>query len=79
MHPFFVGEMAEITNKSNRELIEELPAIMKKHSKDRLLIEVEKELGLDPVARGYNPADGTFNKESMAEVLLGIYRLKGEI
>jgi hypothetical protein len=64
---------------SNQEIAARLPEIMRKHLKDQLLIEVEKELGLDPMALGYNSADGTFKKESMAEVLLGIWRLKGKI
>lgn len=61
---------------TNERILEELPAIMKRFKKDDLLREVEKELGLDVTARGYNPDDGTFSKESMAEVLLGVWRLK---
>lgn len=64
---------------TNEQVVSEIPAILKRFKKDDLLKEVEKELGLAVTARGYNPDDGTFNKESMAEALLGIWRLKKQL
>lgn len=61
---------------ANEQIINEIPSIIKRFKKDDLLREVEKELGLPVVARGYRENDGTFSKESMAEVLLGMWRLK---
>jgi hypothetical protein len=64
---------------TNEQIEIEIPSIVKRFKKDDLLREVEKELGLQVVARGYRPNDGTFSKDAMAEVLLGIWRLKKQL
>ena len=64
---------------TNQQIADEIPSIMKRFKKDDLLRDIEKELGLEVTARGYNPDDGTFSKDSMAEILLGIWRLKKQL
>jgi hypothetical protein len=62
---------------SNARIDEEAAELAKKFKKDGLLIEVESELGLDLIASGYNPSDGTITKEALARIFMGIRRLKG--
>jgi len=64
---------------TNQQVVDEIPSIIKRFKKDDLLRAIEKELGLEVTARGYNRDDGTFNKDSMAEILLGIWRLKKQL
>ena len=66
-------------NITNDRIIKEIPALIKRFKKDELLREAEKELGLEVTARGYNSDNGTFDKESIAEILLGIRRLKDQV
>ena len=64
---------------TNERIEEEIPGILKRYKKVELLKEVEKELGLPINIKGFNPVDDTFSKETMAEILLGVRRLKGQL
>lgn len=62
---------------SNERIEGEIASVLKRYKKVELLKEVEKELGLPVSSKGYNPGDGTISSETLAEILLGIWRLKG--
>jgi hypothetical protein len=63
---------------SNAEIERLVPPILDQYSKEELLKEVEKELGLPPTLRGFNDTDATFSKETMAEILIGVRWLKSK-